>query len=147
MALGWGQPQRNLHEIWRVEVQQQPLLQLNLCEITGNATATPPAGSPCCLGPPSQTCATQTPLDFLLQLPQALGQACVQCHDEAGQFCRLPRSSAGGLEAAGDHPGSSDRQVWVPVFRLGVLSHPSRFHFVRAHFRFLPSFLPDCQPY
>ena len=86
-------------------------------------------------------------IDFLLQLPQALGQACVQCHDEAGQFCRLPRSSAGGLEAAGDHPGSSDRQVWVPVFRLGVLSHPSRFHFVRAHFRFLPSFLPDCQPY
>ena len=118
MALGRGQPQRNLHEIRRVEVQQQPLLRLRLCEITSNAAATPPAGSPCCLGPASQTCATQTPLDFLLQLPRALGQVCVQCDDEAGQFCRSPISSAGGLEAAGDHPGSSDRQMWVPVFRL-----------------------------
>ena len=118
VALGWGQPQRDLQEIWRAEVQQQPVLRLNPCEITGNAAATPPAGSPCFLGPPSQTCATQTPLDFLLQLPRALGQVCVQRHDEAGQFCRSPVSFAGGLEEAGDHPGSSDRQMWVPVFRL-----------------------------
>ena len=28
-----------------------------------------------------------------------------------------------------------------------VLSYPSRFYFVLAHFLFLPSSLPDCQPY
>ena len=114
VALGWGQPQRDLQEIWRAEVQQQPVLRLNPCEITGNAEATPPAGSPFFLGPPSQTCATQTPLDFLLQLPRALGQVCVQRHDEAGQFCRSPVSFAGGLEEAGDHPGSS-HQATLPM--------------------------------
>lgn len=144
---GLGQPQRNLQEIWRVEVQQRPLLQLNPCEITGNAAATPLAGSPCFLGPPSQTCATQTPLDFLLQLPRALGQACVQRHDEAGQFCRSPYHSLEGWR--------KQEITQVPVTdRCGsqcsawrVVSHPSRFHFVLVHFPFLPFSLPDCQPY
>lgn len=67
--------QKNLHEIWKVEVEQQPRLRSDPCEIRqrhSSCICCPPAGSPVGLGQEPDTWQLQAPLDFLLQLLQTL---------------------------------------------------------------------------
>lgn len=122
LACLWDGHKGKLHEIWKVEVEQQPCLHTHprgIGQWRSPCVCCPPAASP--VGQQPDMWPLRTPLDFLLQLLQTLGQVCVQRHGEAGRFCRPPTSSSynhsvvspessfGGLEAVGDQPGPSER--------------------------------------
>lgn len=105
----------------------------------------PPAGSPCCLGPPQPDLRNSDPARFLLLLPQLWARFVCNVMMKPASSAQITHIRCWRLEAAGSHPASSDRQVWVPVFTPRVLSHPSGFT-LSLLLLFLPSFLPDCKP-